>query len=77
MENTEEKKLRIIDVNELELMAKMKEDALKSYLINCLIPALSSPDATKEILEEVYTKGFEYRDDVELGEKYLNNLLKL
>lgn len=69
MENTQEKRLRIIDLNELEAMAKMKDDALKSYLINSLIPALEFPDAK---MSEHFTKEEEKQPIKEEEKRYFD-----
>lgn len=77
---TPEPRIRVIDLNELELMSKMGAFALKSHLIECLIPDLSSPDKTRELLSEVYNHGchgsnFEMNYE-SIKEKIINNLIK-
>jgi len=75
-------KLRLIDTNELDAMAKMTEGALKSYLINALIPALSSPEKTREIVGKSFNAGkYFILDGGENGlcqnqQEYINSLIK-
>jgi len=74
---SEKPKLRLIDLNELKDMSKMTGEALKVYLIEDLIPDLSSPKKTRELLSEVYKEGHDSieRDYHESYETHFINFL--